>query len=154
VKKVVKKTSKVVAVGTIVEDIEGKILVLRRSDNIDKDKEPGTLGLPAGLLRPNRTYVETAVMKLAVEVGIKAKKSSLEDLGKYTWEYSGTQVEFYVFRLKLKGRHPEIKLSAVGHDSYIWGYPHVLVNRKDLMEGMYYILPGVYKLSKVQKGHT
>ena len=139
---------KVKTTGTLVEDEEGKILVLKRSTNIDPKKEPGTFGLPAGLLRPNTTPNETAVIKLHIEVGIKVDESELESLGTYVWydEVQNKQVEFNVFRLKIKGQHPEIIFSDTGHDSYLWEKPQQLFERDDLMMGMYHILPGVYKL--------
>ena len=139
------------AVGTIVEDREGKILVLKRCQSIDSKKEPGTLGLPGGLIRPNTTPLESALMKLKAEVGIDTKKSDLEGLSKYSWndEIQRSRVEFSVFRLKLKGTRPKIIFNDIGHSAYIWNYPQELIKRKDLMMGMYFILPGVYKLPKI-----
>ncbi len=139
------------AVGTIVEDREGKILVLKRSQSIESKKEPGTLGLPGGLIRPSTTPLESALMKLKSEVGIDTKRSDLEDLSEYLWndEIQRSKVKFFVFRLKLKGPHPKIIFNDVGHSGYLWDYPQELIKRKDLMMGMYFILPGVYKLLKI-----
>lgn len=127
---------KVIAVGTLIVNSQGQVLVLHRLATLP---EGGMWGIPGGKLRENLGMLGTAKMKTELE-GIACEIGELTLLNKYEYDTPVGLIEMHVYLLQRDSNTLEVPMDPVGHDSFMWEYPKVLLERTDLMVGMYPIL--------------
>ena len=130
------------AVGTIFENDEGKILILRRQRN---SPEGGTLGLVGGTVVPGETNMRTALKKIKQEIGINAEPSDIELKDSFRWNRPDLDIAFDLYKSKIDIHGEIINLDIEGSSEYMWISPEDASKRDDLMEGLYDILRKVYK---------
>lgn len=134
----------IVGAGIIVEDINEKILVIRRKQFVVP--EGGKWGIPGGGVVEDVTPLETAKIKTKQEVGITTTEDKLTLLDKFSYQAEGNNVTFYVWIYKIGDSDPKVLLNLDAHDAYKWKEPTELYQQKDLMVGMYPILEKYLRL--------
>ena len=86
------------AVGVIVENGQGKILVLLRHPDVP---EGSTWGLSGGKVSEGRTSIQTALVKLSGETGIALRESDLVLTRSYHWNRHDMDLQFDVYRARV-----------------------------------------------------
>lgn len=132
--------NKVHAVGVIIENKEGKILVLRRNK---QDPEGETLGLVGGEIIEGEDKFTAANREVKEEIGHDLDSSQLQFLKTYFWKRDDLDITFEVFKIFVS-KNPVINLQKSENTKYFWLYPNEIYRRKDLMIGLYPILEDVY----------
>jgi 8-oxo-dGTP pyrophosphatase MutT (NUDIX family) len=128
------------ATGVFVIDDQGRILCLHRKIGF---REGGKYGIPGGMVRKSKGILGTAIYKLNNEAGIKCQPEDLKSLGEFKYKVDGVNIVFnlFIFNTKKNQKKIDVNLNLEGHDKLIWEYPTKLLGRKDLMVGMYTLLP-------------
>lgn len=138
-------SNKIRAVRVIIENREGKILVLRRNK---QDPEGETLGLVGGKIIEGEDKLIAASRKVKEEIGYDLDSSQLQFLKTYFWKRDGLDLSFEVFKIILT-KNLVVNLQKSENIEYFWLYPNEIYKRKDLMIGLYPILEDVYGTKRV-----
>lgn len=125
------------AVGTIIENERGEILVLKRHKH---DPEGNTWGLVGGKIDPGETKEQAAVREIKEEINLKVDIDDLEFLQTFHWNRSDLNIIFDVFKLSFKKNSHYFVLPENEITDYMWELPENLNQRSDLMIGLYDIL--------------
>ena len=132
--------NKIHAVGVIIENKEGKILVLRRNK---QDPEGQTLGLVGGKIMGEEDKFTAANREVKEEIGYDLDLSQLHFFKTYFWKRDDLNITFETFKIFVS-ENPIINLQESENTEYYWLYPNEIYRRKDLMIGLYPILEDVY----------
>jgi 8-oxo-dGTP pyrophosphatase MutT (NUDIX family) len=124
------------ASGILLIDTQGKILALHRKPWVP---ESNTWGIAGGKIENNNPR-QTAINKTYQETEIKLKEKDLSFLKKLKFKVDKNTIVFSAYTYKLNTIEPKIHLNTDGHDKYMWENPETLLQRNDLMTGMYPIL--------------
>jgi 8-oxo-dGTP pyrophosphatase MutT (NUDIX family) len=120
------KTGKVSYADVIVSDKDGKILLLKRSKDVDF--EPEKLCLPGGHVEPYEDEYDAAIRELNEETGILVDK--LEKV----CDFKG-KVEIGYYQLQLKDE-PTIVIFEAEHENYSWMYLDDM-KAEEMIPGLY-----------------
>jgi 8-oxo-dGTP diphosphatase len=131
------------AVGTIIENNLGEILVLKRHK---RDPEGNTYGLVGGKIDSKETEEQSAIREIKEEIGLTIQPNELEFVRSYHWDRSDLDIFFDVYKLSFKNDWPELILPKNEITNYMWDTPRNLTKRDDLMLGLYEILKTQYQL--------
>jgi 8-oxo-dGTP diphosphatase len=108
---------------TLLQNNQGKILVLRRSPN-DEDS-PGRVDLPGGGVEIGERYIETAAREIVEEAGLLVSEQDLSLVYTFTkFDESNSKI---ITRFLFTGSviAPKVKLSHE-HDKFWWFSPQEL----------------------------
>lgn len=136
--------NRVHAVGTIIENKEGKILVLRRHKN---DPEGNTWGLVGGKIDPGENKKQSAVREIKEEIGLAVNPANLVFIQTYHWDREDLDILFEVFKLISEEVRQDFILPKNEITNLLWETPTNLIKRNDLMLGLYDILKTQYVLN-------
>ena len=103
----------------IVQDSEGKILLLHRFNN-DRDEEMGEWCLPGGHVDPNEDFKQAAIRELKEETMLEPD-NEVKLIGVH--DTDDTQIEYYLTELQDKNE-PVVILESEEHDGYQWVFPY------------------------------
>lgn len=103
----------------IVQDSEGKILLLHRFNN-DRDEEKGEWCLPGGHVDPNEDFKQAAIRELKEETMLEPD-NEVKLIGVH--DTDDTQIEYYLTELQDKNE-PVVILESEEHDGYQWVFPY------------------------------
>ncbi len=137
--------NRVHAVGVMFEDERGRVLVLCRHP---KSHEGGKWGLPGGSLEPGERPMAAAAREVFEEIRHLVSPKNLEPLRKYTWHWDDKDVTFEVFKVQVIGSNLHIELNLSESTAFMWESVDRLVQRGDLMKGLYPILRDEYDVSQ------
>jgi 8-oxo-dGTP pyrophosphatase MutT (NUDIX family) len=129
------------AVGVIFEDPQGRILVLKRHP---LDPEGKKWGLVGGKVDSRESPTRTAVREVEEEIGHRIGLGQLELIKSYHWEREDLIIDFDVFRLHVLPNELTVELDATESTHHRWMRPDQLIERSDLMAGLYPILEDLY----------
>jgi 8-oxo-dGTP diphosphatase len=130
------------AVGVIIQNDKGEILVLRRHKN---SPEGSTLGLVGGKVDNNEDELTAIVRETREEIGYNASPTDLVFIKSYQWQRADEEIQFGVFKLQKNIDDDAITLETNKSSRFMWLSPHELLERKDLMLGLYPILEDHYR---------
>jgi len=137
---------KVNAVGALVENQHGEILVLLR----DKNKaEGGTWGLVGGTIAKKESKTTALIREIKEEIGLAVRATDLNFVKTFTWKRPGITLIFGLFKTRFENSDKEFRLQLNEVVDYAWVKPEILYERSDLMLGLYDVLKTVYLPSKV-----
>ncbi len=128
------------AVGTIIENEKGEILLLKRHKN---DPEGETWGLVGGKIDKGEDAITAAVRETQEEINLTLNKDDLENVKSYHWDRDDLDIYFEVFRTKLIKQESEFVLPENEVTEYLWIKPLEALNKPDLMQGLYPILKDI-----------
>lgn len=129
--------TKVHAVGTVIENELGEILLLKRHKN---DPEGETWGLVGGKIDTGESSLQAAVRETYEEIGLQIKSDQLQFIKSYHWDREDLDIHFEVFKAAVSNLNTEFILPENEITEYLWIYPREALNRPDLMTGLYPIL--------------
>jgi 8-oxo-dGTP pyrophosphatase MutT (NUDIX family) len=98
----------------------GSILVLRR--HLDKP-QGGTWGMPAGKTNGDETLQRAMSRENAEETGIRIPENRLELAYTTYVRYPDYDFCYHIFRHRLDGAKPEVRLNPQEHTVYDWRTP-------------------------------
>lgn len=127
------------AVGVLLES-QGEILILHRSPRLNWGN---TWGLPAGIVEPGESDLETAIRELYEETGYRANPEELLLIDSSYRRLPNEEISFHVFSLKTQSKFP-IKLDHDEHQDYKWISPDDCYNMDNLIPGLHHLLERVY----------
>jgi 8-oxo-dGTP diphosphatase len=128
---------KVHAVGTIIENEKGEILLLKRHKN---DPEGETWGLVGGKIDDGENGITAAIREINEEIGIHLSANQLVFIKGFHWDRADLDIYFDVFKTSLISQSSEFKLPENEITEYLWIFPNDAKKRPDLMQGLYHIL--------------
>jgi 8-oxo-dGTP pyrophosphatase MutT (NUDIX family) len=133
---------KIHAVGVMLEDEQGRILVLRRHPQ----KPEGTAwGLPGGKIDPGEDREAAAIREVWEETGHTVDPSKLQFLKTYHYlQPDNLDVTFEVFKLPASSAELTVAMNPAEHTEYQWMLPQDLYQQTDLMFGFCPILKDIY----------
>ena len=134
-------SEKIRASGAIVES-QGEILILYRSPRLSFGN---TWGLPAGIVEPGESDLETVIRELYEETGYRANPKNLTSIGISHQHSSNEEVYFHVFKLNVESKFL-VKLDLSEHQDYKWVTPEDCYNMDNLIPGFRDLLKRVYNL--------
>lgn len=123
--------------GVLILNSQGKVLVLHRNKNV---RQGNLWGMPGGKILKGQKAIDVALSKTKDEIGLDLKQENLNFLDKFQIDAEGRIITFYVWITYLDSLGVTIKLNTDGHDKYTWESPETLLDKPDLMKGMYPIL--------------
>lgn len=132
------------AVGVIIENNKGEILVLKRSE---KSSEGGRYGLVGGKIDSGESKEQAIIREAKEEIGVNINPLDLKFIQTYFWNKPDSNIIFDVFKLPASENHKNFTLSKNEISDYLWESPENLLKRNDLMLGLYDILKTQYDLS-------
>lgn len=130
------------AVGVLIENEHGEILVLRR--NADKT-EGNKWGLPGGKLRLGEDEYAALAREVFEEINYPITQADIIYIKKYVWSDDDGVVNFSVFNIN-NTKDIKIILNKSESSEYGWFKPHILYKHDNLMRGLYPILKDTYNL--------
>ena len=136
-------TKKIHAVGIVLEDEKGQMLVLKRRAHVP---EGATWGLVGGKVKDGLDPASTAANKAQEEIGYSVDTSKLQFFKSYHWDRDDLDLTFDVYKLTTHKDDVDLKINQDGHTEYKWETPANLYGYKDLMRGLYPILEDIYKV--------
>lgn len=136
---------KVRAVGTIIENTMGEILLLKRHKN---DPEGEAWGLVGGKIDDGESSIEAAVREIVEEIGLVVTVAELAKLKVYRWNRADLDIYFETFMLKFHRRQELFVLPQNEVTEYTWIDPKLAYQRNDLMQGLYPILADEYQVEE------
>ena len=131
------------AVGVILENTKGQILVLRRHP---QSYEGGTWGLVGGKVELGENKVVAIVREVQEEIGYKIDSTKLRYLKTYKWNHEIPNITFEAFKYADLIKHIHVNLDPDEHTQHLWELPEELYRRKNLMVGLYPLLEDVYQV--------
>lgn len=129
---------KVHAVGVVIRNDKGKVLVLRRYKS---NPEGNTWGLGGGKVDPgDANVVEAAIREAKEEIGLDINATGLKRFKKYHWDRTDLDIEFDVSTYDAELNDSKIKLKSDESTEFLYKTPNELLKQNDLMKGLYDIL--------------
>ena len=134
-------TKMVHASGVIFEDEKGSILVLRRHV---ASPEGNTWGLVGGNIDSGEDKLTAAIREVSEEINHSITASELHFIKTYHWVRSELDLTFEVYKYSVPQDKVNIKLDTNENTDHMWASPDELLQREDLMMGLYPILEDAY----------
>lgn len=125
------------AVGTIIENEKGEMLLLKRHKN---DPEGETWGLVGGKIDKGEDAIAAAVRETKEEINLDLKKEALTYIESYHWDRNDLDIYFEVFQTKIIKQESDFVLPEDEVTEYLWVTPQEALKKSDLMQGLYPIL--------------
>jgi len=126
------------AVGLIIENNKGEILVLHRKEFVP---EGGSWGLVGGGVEDNNDALRNLIQKVKQEIGLELNKARLKEVEVFDWKELNIRFHLYKTDVVII---PTIKLNTEGHSEYKWANPKDLYKNDILMKGLYKIIEKYY----------
>lgn len=124
------------AVGVIIRNSENQILVYKNKNNL----EGNTYKFVCGKIEIDESSTQAAIREMKEEIGVEFQENGLIFIKNYQWIRDDISLDFDVNLIKLERNDLVVDLQKQEVTEYLWETKENLLERNDLMIGLYEIL--------------